>query len=91
MTNPDVAMCNSCLSIAFLGVFLLKIINDSTLLKIKVLFFAPMVLLESLVPQRTFNVHGNFPFHRRFFLVEKDSLDLKMFLDLNIFILRTDD
>ncbi len=27
-------------------------------------------LLASIVPWRTFNIHGSFPFHKRFFMVE---------------------
>ncbi len=32
-------------------------------------------LLASMVPQRTFTNHGTFSFHKRFFTVEKGSLD----------------
>ncbi len=28
-----------------------------------------------MVPKRTFNIHATFPFYKRFFIVEKDSLD----------------
>jgi len=32
-------------------------------------------LLASMVPLRIFNINGIFPFHKRFFIVEKGSLD----------------
>ncbi len=60
-------------------VFLLK--TDSTCLHLKqnkgcflmhwhyVFFF----FLASMVPQRTFNIHGTFPLPKRFFIVEKGS------------------
>ncbi len=32
-------------------------------------------LLASTVPRRTFNTHATFPFHKRFFTVEKGSFD----------------
>jgi len=34
-------------------------------------------LLASMVPWGTFNIHGTFPLVKRFFIVEKGSLDYK--------------
>ncbi len=40
-------------------------------------------LLASMVPWRTLNIHGTFPFHKKFFIVEKKVLYIiKMFFTL---------